>query len=301
MIVAEKIAKSTQATASLLTLSSLSTKDTSESKGDLRPSHLSLPIEFSNVSFSYPSRPTQPILRNFNLRIQPGELVALVGASGCGKSTVVGLMQRLYEPTGGSVFIGEERLGMIDVGWLRKRLAVVSQAPVLFDTSVGENIRYGSSGISDVDIRTAAKWANVHEVVMELAEGYDTVLGTSGAGGLSGGQAQRVQIARALARMVQEGGAGGADLLLIDEGTSALDGENEGVVLDAVRALVSSERSRRRKRTVMMVTHKLEVMRLCDRVVVVGNGRVVEEGRFEELMERKGEFARLAGGGVWES
>src|SRR5258705_8570613 len=116
MIVAEKIAKSTQATASLLTLSSLSDKETSESKGDLRPSHLSLPIEFSDVSFSYPSRPTQPVLRNFNLRIQPGELVALVGASGCGKSTVVGLMQRLYEPTGGSVFIGEERLGMIDVG-----------------------------------------------------------------------------------------------------------------------------------------------------------------------------------------
>ena len=298
-IVAEKIAKSTQATASLLTLSSLSDQDTSESKGDLRPAHLSLPIEFSNVSFSYPSRPTQPVLRNFNLRIQPGELVALVGASGCGKSTVVGLMQRLYEPTGGSVSIGEERLSTIDVNWLRERLAVVSQAPVLFDTSVGENIRYGSSGISDVDIRTAAKWANVHEVVMELGEGYDTVLGTSGAGGLSGGQAQRVQIARALARMVHEGG--GADVLLIDEGTSALDGENEGVVLDAVRALVSSEKVRSRKRTVMMVTHKLEVMRLCDRIVVVGNGRVVEEGKFEELMERKGEFARLAGGGVWES
>src|SRR5260221_8844161 len=121
-------------------------------------------------------------------------------------------MERLYEHTGGRVFIGEERLGMIDVGWLRERLEVVSQAKVLFDTSVGENIRYGSSGISDVDIRTAAKWANVHEVVMELGEGYDTVLGTSG--GLSGGQAQRVQIARALARMVHEGGGAGADVLL---------------------------------------------------------------------------------------
>lgn len=109
-------------------------------------------------------------------------------------------------------------------------MAVVSQAPVLFDTGVGENRRYWSSRISDVDIRMAAKWANVHEVVMELGEGYDTVLGTSDAGGLSCGQAQRVQIARAFATMVHE--RGGADVLLIDEGTSTLDGENEGVALE---------------------------------------------------------------------
>jgi ATP-binding cassette subfamily B (MDR/TAP) protein 1 len=330
--IAEKIAKSTQASASLLALSSIPAQNTSESKGTLRPPHLSLPINFSNVWFSYPSRPTQPVLRNFNLRVEPGEVVAIVGASGCGKSTVVGLVQRLWEPTEGDIWIGDEgiakegrdqaALGEIDVKWLRDKLAVVSQAPTLFDTSVAENIRYGSLAslppssttsspstnvITDTDIHTAARQANMHQVIMALGAGYDTVLGANG-GGLSGGQAQRVQIARALARMVNEEEreqGRGADVLILDEGTSALDGENEGVVLDAVRSLVSSpSRSSRRKPTVLMVTHKLEVMRLCDRIVVLGSGRdagrVVEQGKFEELLERKGEFARLASGGAWE-
>ena len=267
--------------------------------------------------------------------------MAIVGASGCGKSTVISLVQRLWEPSGGNIWIGDERgddvvvgLDEVDVRWLRDKQAVVSQGATLFDTSVAENIRYGSVAcaetssegstttttnvVSDVEVRRAAKRANVHEVVMGLGAGYDTVLGSSG-GGLSGGQAQRVQIARALARM--RGGdddddddddalvvGRGADVLMLDEGTSALDGENEGVVLDAVRELVGESgrgRGRRRRRpTVVMVTHKIEVMRLCDRLVVLGSGReagrVVEEGRFEELMERKGEFARLASGGVWE-
>lgn len=297
--IAEKISKSTQASSSLLALSSLPTDQSSESKGSLRLPHLSLPITFSNITFSYPSRPSQPVLRNFNLRIEPGEVVAIVGSSGCGKSTVVGLLERLWEPNEGAIWVGETRkLGEIDVRSLRNKLAVVSQAPTLFDTSVTENIRYGTTnGITDGDVRTAAKRANVHEVVMGLGDGYDTVLGTTG-GGLSGGQAQRVQIARALARM-----GDGADVLILDEGTSALDGENEGVVLDAVRALVSPP-SKGKKPTVLMVTHKLEVMRLCDRIVVLGSGReagrVVEQGRFEDLMEMKGEFSRLASGGVWE-
>ena len=324
--VAEKIAKSTQASASLLAISSLPTENNSEAKGTLCPPHLSFPIEFSNVSFAYPSRPSQPVLRNLNLRIEPGEVVAIVGASGCGKSTVVSLVQRLWEPSEGNIWIGDgERvvgLDEVDVRWLRDKQAVVSQAPTLFDTSVAENIRYGSLAsrsppppsstnvVSDVDIRTAAKRANVHEVVMALGAGYDTVLG-SNEGGLSGGQAQRVQIARALARMVDRGEDDGdvrvergADVLILDEGTSALDGENESVVLDAVRALTSSGSMKRRRPTVLMVTHKLEVMRLCHRIIVLGSGRdagrVVEEGPFDELIERKGEFARLASGGAWE-
>jgi ATP-binding cassette, subfamily B (MDR/TAP), member 1 len=132
---------------------------------------------------------------------------------------------------------------------------------------------------------------------MALGEGYYTVFGTNGRGS-SVGQAQRVQIARALARTVHpndNNNRGGADVLILDEATSALDGENEGMILDAVRAL-------ERKPTVLMVTHKLEVMRACDRIVVVGKSvRVVDDGGFEELMERRGEFARLAGGGLWES
>jgi ATP-binding cassette subfamily B (MDR/TAP) protein 1 len=267
------------------------------------------------------------VLRNFNLKIEPGELVAIVGASGCGKTTVAGLIQRLWEPSEGEIWIGEGKkrvLQDVDVKWLRDKLAVVSQAPTLFDTSVAENIRYGSlpsapppsslstwpstNVVSDTDIRTAAKQANIHQVIMGLGEGYDALLGANG-GGLSGGQAQRVQIARAFARMVSRGDDDddddehkGADLLILDEFTSALDGETEGAVLDAVRALVSSpsHSSSKRKPTVLMVTHKLEVMRLCDRIVVLDSGSVVEQGGFEELMGRKGEFARLASGGVWE-
>ena len=172
----------------------------------------------------------------------------------------------------------------IEISHLRNGVSVVSQQPNLFSAMLAENIRYGNIAISDVDIRTAARAANVHQLIMELPQGYDTVVGEN-ASLISGGQAQRIQIARALARP-------GARILILDECTSALDPENEAAVMETIRSVKEG-------RTTVMVTHKVKVMRMCDRIVVVGDGVVQEQGTYEDLMERKGVFATLASGGEW--
>ncbi|KDR66454.1 hypothetical protein GALMADRAFT_1152567 [Galerina marginata CBS 339.88] len=323
MAFTERIAKAVQATADLHKLLSLPST-TSESTGTLKPA-LSGSITLSHVSFSYPSRPTQPVLKDVSLTIKEGECVALVGASGSGKSTVAALVQRLYEPSGGSVRVGVEGgqgeevdVRDVDVRYLRSKIAVVSQQPNLFDASVAENVRYGGVAalsassaspsstsssttsnededqpiITDVAIRTAAKHAQVHSFVMGLPQGYDTPLGENAAL-ISGGQAQRLQIARALARP-------GARVLVLDECTSALDGANQVGVLEAILgARNEDDGEKAQRRTTLMVTHKLQVMQMCDRIVVLHEGGVVEEGTYRELVDRKGVFAQLASGGEW--
>ena len=220
------------------------------------------------------------------MSIANGECVAIVGSSGCGKSTIAALLQRLYEPDSGAIFIGHTDLRATDVLQLREHVAIVSQTANLFDASVAENIAYGSSTttLTDADIRRAARAANIDEFVASLPRGYDTLVGENAAL-VSGGQAQRVQIARALARKTGR-------ILVLDECTSALDPENQAAVLETVRRAKEG-------RTTIMVTHKLPVMRMCDRILVVHEGRVVEEGRYEELMRRKGVFRSLANAGEW--
>lgn len=191
----------------------------------------------------------------------------------------------------------------VDVCWLREHVGVVSQQPNLFDASIADNIRYGSSSssstttssssspspaISDVTIRQAAKAANVHSFIMSLPQGYDTPVGEN-ASLISGGQAQRLQIARALARPRTK-------ILILDECTSSLDGENQNAVLDTIRGLTTT---RRTMMTTLMITHKLEVMQMCDRILMLDQGEIVEDGTFDELLERKGVFAGLANGGEW--
>ncbi|KAF5373490.1 hypothetical protein D9615_009430 [Tricholomella constricta] len=289
MAFTQRIAKSVQATSDFNHLLKLSSSTPSDSTGTLRPdiSGSNAAITFSNVQFAYPSRPDVLVLRNVNLSITPGESVAIVGASGSGKSTIAALLQRLYEPASGSITLAGLPLNDIDATHLRDHVSVVSQHPHLFDASISENIRYGSGTdkVSEVDIRRAAKAANVHEFIMGLPHGYDTFVGEN-ATLVSGGQAQRLQIARALVRP--------SEVLVLDECTSALDGENQKVVLEAV-AKVASEGGR----TTVMVTHKLQVMKMCDRVIVVADGEVKEEGTFDELVSRKGLFATLASGGEW--
>ena len=292
---AEKIAKSVQATSDLYKLIHLPT-NTDESRGTLRPA-LSGSIKLENVRFAYPERPEAVILKDLNLEIKEGECVAIVGASGSGKSTIAGLLQRLYEPDSGSISVGcsdvtpsSLPLSSIDIHHLRNQISVVSQHPNLFDASITDNIRYGNTHITDVDVRVAAKKANVHDFVMGLPQGYDTMVGENAAL-ISGGQAQRLQIARALAR---EG-----RILILDECTSALDGESQGKVLETIRRVTQTQEDGGKGRTTVMVTHKVEVMRMCERVVVVGDGCVLEEGSFEELVRRKGVFAKLASGGEW--
>ncbi|KAF8626632.1 hypothetical protein AX15_004779 [Amanita polypyramis BW_CC] len=281
MAFTHKIAKSIQAAGDFDKLLKLS-MHTEESRGVLRPS-VSGSVHFSNVEFSYPQRADVPVLKGVNLHIAAGECVAVVGPSGSGKSTIGLLLQRLYEPLFGVITVGGIPSHMINVEHLRNHVSVVSQNPNLFDASIAENIRYGNNAISDADVRRAAQAAHVHEFIMSLPQGYGTMVGENAAL-ISGGQAQRIQIARALARP--------ASILILDECTSALDPTNQAAVLETIMDAKIG-------RTTIMVTHKLAVMRTCDRIILIDDGEVKEEGTYEELMERRGHFATLAGGGEW--
>lgn len=280
---AQKIAKSVQATRDFNQLLKLS-ENTDESRGVLRPS-LDGPVSLSHISFSYPERPDVQVLKNITMEIASGECVAIVGASGSGKSTIASLLQRLYEPEFGSISIGSHEIRSTDIRHLRDHVSVVSQNPNLFDATIAENIAYGNKTLTDMDVHRAAKSANVHEFIMSLPQGYDTMVGEN-ASLISGGQAQRLQIARALARP--------SKILILDECTSALDPANQAAVLDTIRYAKVG-------RTTLMVTHKVPVMRMCDRILVIHEGHVAEHGTYEQLMEKKGVFAALANGGEWMS
>ncbi|KAF6757915.1 P-loop containing nucleoside triphosphate hydrolase protein [Ephemerocybe angulata] len=282
MAFTERIAKSVQATGDLHRISNLDTSSTDESRGLLKPP-VSGALTFHDVFFAYPERPEAPVLRGVDVQIREGECVAIVGSSGSGKSTMAALLQRLYEPTAGAIFVGDTQLRDMDVKHLRDNISVVSQHPNLFDASIYDNIRYGQEGLSDADVQQAAKAARVHDFITSLPEGYDTVIGEN-ASLISGGQAQRLQIARALARP--------SKILILDECTSALDPENQAAVMETIREV-------KKGRTTVMVTHKMQVMLMCDRILVVGEGEVREEGTYEELMRRNGVFAALASGGEW--
>ena len=259
------------------------TTETDESHGSACPS-ISGAISFNDVSFSYPERPDIPVLKNLSVDIREGESVVIVGSSGSGKSTMAHLLQRLYGPTSGTITVGPWSLNDMDVWHLRKHVSVVSQNPHLFDATVSENIAYGTDGLAHADIERAAVVANAHDFIESLPQGYNTLVGENAAL-ISGGQAQRLQIARALVRP--------ANLLILDECTSALDGANEVAVLAAVLGSKAS-------RTTIMITHKLPVMRMCDRILVMHEGKIAEQGTYDELIAKKGVFAQLASGGEWE-
>ncbi|KAJ7086438.1 P-loop containing nucleoside triphosphate hydrolase protein [Mycena belliarum] len=278
MAFTQRIAKALQATRDFNELLCLPTR-TDESDGFLRPC-LDGAITFHDVGFSYPGRVDAPVLQNINLKIQPGECVAVVGASGSGKSTVAALLQRLYEPSFGTISVGLDSLRSTDVTHLRQHVSVVSQQPTLFDATIAENIAYGST-LSHADIHRAANAANVHEFIMTLPQGYDTPVGENAAL-ISGGQAQRLQIARALARP--------SKILILDECTSALDDANQAAVLDTIRHAKVG-------RTTVMITHKIPVMMMCDRILVVHDGRIAEQGTYEQLIQQRGVFAALINGG----
>ncbi|BGP33749.1 ATP-dependent permease [Rhodotorula toruloides] len=278
------MAKSLRAANDLLRLLDLK-PETSESEG-----RMTFPIRghvsFADVRFAYPSRPDVPILRGLDFQVQPGECVGIVGPSGSGKSTVAALLQRLYEPSNGSVLLDGRPLDRVDVRYLRDHVAVVSQHPALFDMSVAQNIAYGRSHVSQDEIERAAKAAHIHDFITELPQGYDTPLGDN-ASLISGGQAQRLQIARALVQS--------REILILDECTSALDPANQQAVLDTILRVKAG-------RTTLVVTHKLAIMEKCDRLIVLTDGTVAETGTVAELRAKpRGVFATLASGGEWET
>ncbi|WVW83353.1 hypothetical protein I302_105372 [Kwoniella bestiolae CBS 10118] len=265
----------------------LPTTSTDESKGDLR-FPIKGSIKFDHVNFSYPTRPDVPILQDISFTLQPGECVAIVGPSGCGKSTISSLIQRLYAPTGGKIILEDKYdLQSSDTKFLRNNISVVSQSTNLFDQTIAENISYGYTLGGELpisEIQRSAKLANIHEFIMSLPKGYDTNLGEN-AGLISGGQAQRLQIARALFK--------NSNILILDECTSALDVDNTRVVLDTIVRIKDS-------RTTIFITHSTEAMRRCDRIICLGEGRVVEDGTYSELINKGGFFAQLMSTGEWE-
>ncbi|CAG9561787.1 unnamed protein product [Danaus chrysippus] len=231
-------------------------------------------IEFKNVSFHYPSRPNVKILKGINISVSKGQSVALVGHSGSGKSTIVQLISRNYDVIGGSVQIDGNNVKDLSVRWLRSQIGLVGQEPVLFNTTVRENIRYGREDATDEEIEKVAKQANAHEFIMKLPLGYDTVVGERGAS-ISGGQKQRIAIARALVRNPK--------ILLLDEATSALDTTSEAKVQ---KALDKAQKGR----TTIIVAHRLSTIRNVDKIYVFKKGDVVESGSHDELMAKKGYF-----------
>nr|XP_038031209.1 ATP-binding cassette sub-family B member 5 isoform X1 [Anas platyrhynchos] len=246
-------------------------------KEGYKPDKLIGEIEFRNIHFSYPSRPDVKILKGLNLKVQTGKTIALVGASGCGKSTSVQLLQRFYDPDQGEVTLDGQDIRALNVKWLRENIGIVSQEPVLFATTIAENIRYGREDISDAEIEKAAKEANAFDFISRLPDKFNTMVGERGAQ-LSGGQKQRIAIARALARNPK--------ILLLDEATSALDTQSESIVQAALDKA-------RTGRTTIVIAHRLSTIRTADTIAAFEKGIVVEQGTHSELMLQKGVYYSL--------
>uniref|UniRef100_A0A4W6DJ25 Bile salt export pump n=1 Tax=Lates calcarifer TaxID=8187 RepID=A0A4W6DJ25_LATCA len=234
-------------------------------------------IEFHNVTFYYPSRPDVKILDQLSVAVKSGETTAFVGPSGAGKSTAVQLIQRFYDPKEGMVTLDGHDIRGLNIQWLRSLIGIVEQEPVLFATTIAENIRYGRPDVSMDDIITATKEANAYNFIMELPQKFDTLVGEGG-GQMSGGQKQRIAIARALVRNPR--------ILLLDMATSALDNESEAVVQEALDKV-------RMGRTTISIAHRLSTIKNADVIVGFEHGRAVERGKHNELLERKGVYFTL--------
>jgi ATP-binding cassette subfamily B protein len=229
-------------------------------------------IEFRDVDFGY--RPDEPVLRRFSMTAEPGETTALVGPSGAGKSTITALLERFYEPQSGAILIDGQDIAKVSRHSLRDQIAYVSQEVFLFSGTVRDNIAFGHPGATESDIVAAAKAAHAHDFIMGFGSGYETQVGEHGAQ-LSGGQRARISIARAFLK--------NSPILLLDEPTAALDSESEVMVQRAIDALKVS-------RTTLVIAHRLQTVLAASRILVIEHGKVIESGRHDELVARRGRY-----------
>ena len=239
-------------------------------------------VEFRDVSFSYEGISDDPVLNEVNLRVEPGEAVAVVGATGSGKSTLLSLIPRFYDPDRGSVLVGGADIGELDPEELRRNVGIVPQETFLFSETVRDNITFGNPDASAEEVERAAKIAGLHDQILDFPEGYDTMVGEWGIT-LSGGQKQRVAIARALVKDPK--------ILILDDATSSVDAETEKSIQEALRSTLRESSGR----TTFIVAHRLSTILLADRIVVLERGRVVETGTHEELLRKRGRYHALYG------
>lgn len=244
----------------------------SATPGGLRPSKIAGQVSFKNVHFAYATRPGNPVLKGMDLQIEAGQSVGFCGPSGQGKSTIVSLIERFYDPMQGSIELDGINLKDINVSYLRSRIGLVGQEPTLFATTIADNIRFGNLSADDEQIVAAAKMANAHGFILSFPDAYETYVGDKGIQ-LSGGQKQRIALARVL--------VANPSLLLLDEATSALDNESERIVQAALDKAINEL-----KPTTVMIAHRLSTIRNCDVIVFIDDGRVVEKGTHEELMAK---------------
>lgn len=234
-------------------------------------------VRFENVGFVYPDDPDTKVLNDLSFEVQPGWQVVLVGGSGSGKSSMMNLLLRFYNLESGRILVDDKDISKATIESLRRQIGIVPQQPVLFRGTVRDNILYGRRGASDEEIHAAARNANAEQFILELPNGYDTVVGERGVG-LSGGQVQRIAIARAFLK--------DPSVLILDEATSALDAESETLVLEALERLASG-------RTTFIIAHRLSVARTADLILVLQHGKIVERGKHEELLEGKTFYRNL--------
>jgi ATP-binding cassette subfamily B protein len=233
-------------------------------------------VEFQDVSYSYNNK--NSIYKGFDLNIEPGEKIAIIGPSGGGKSTFVKLLLRFYDLNSGKILVDGQDISKVTQKSLHENIALVPQEPILFHRSVMENIRYAKPGASDEEVYKAAKLANAHEFISQFPKGYDTYVGERGVK-LSGGERQRVAIARAILR--------NAPILLLDEATSSLDSESEKLIQDALKNLI-------KEKTTIVIAHRLSTVMQMNRIIVLENGKITEQGKHAELLKLKeGTYQRL--------